>query len=221
MLLCNVRGRKLNWSSGRREVADALVSDGTLPELFSHVWGICLLCIANTIPMRLSEKAKAYATQKHAETNHFYDGHPYAFHLAMVAEEASKYISDYDQETQEQILAGAWCHDLIEDARETYNDVKKVVGIEVAEIVYAVTNKKGRNRAERADAEYYAGIKANPKATLVKIADRLANVRHSKRGNSRMFGLYKGEFEKFKGALYTPGVFEAAWGDLERIFEGK
>ena len=50
-----------------------------------------------------------------------------------------------------------------------------------AEIVYALTNEKGRTRAERAGVKYYEGIRAVPYAPMVKLADRMANVRFSLR----------------------------------------
>lgn len=168
--------------------------------------------------MNLIQTAQQYASQCHANCNHLYDEHPYAFHLAMVAEAASDLAKDYDDATRERIVAAAWCHDLIEDARETYNDVKKVVGEEVAEIVYALTNEKGRTRAERANSKYYEGIKARPYATLVKVCDRIANVRHSRNQKSRMYDTYANEYPDFKAKLYVQGQYEEAWKALDALF---
>ena len=50
---------------------------------------------------------------------------------------------------------------------------------DAAEIVYALTNDKGRTRAERAGERYYAGIRQTPFAPYLKMCDRLANLRHS------------------------------------------
>jgi len=148
--------------------------------------------------MKLSEKAQMYASECHANTNHFYGKHPYAFHLEMVAETAKLFLDEtYSEEEKELILAACWVHDVIEDARETYNDVKKVLGEEVAEIAYALTNEKGRNRAERASDKYYEGIRNTPHAILIKLCDRIANIRYSKETNSRLFDVYKKENENF------------------------
>ena len=100
------------------------------------------------------------------------------------------------------VMFGAWFHDSIEDARLTYNDVRKrarSLGLDeaqafmAAEIVYALTNEKGRTRAERAGVKYYEGIRAVPYAPMVKLADRMANVRFSLRQtsdyNHRMAGV--------------------------------
>lgn len=61
------------------------------------------------------------------------------------------------------LIFGAYFHDSIEDARLTYNDVKAIANKYMTseqshyatEIVYALTNEKGRNRAERANEKYY------------------------------------------------------------------
>lgn len=167
----------------------------------------------------LSEKAKVYATERHAAVNQTYDGHPYAYHLGMVANAAEQFLDAYDLEQQQVILAACWCHDLIEDARETYNDVKAVVGEEVAEIVYALTNEKGRNRGERANEKYYAGIRATPFATLVKLCDRIANLTQSKSKGGRMLAVYRKELPAFRSHLYQQGELEAVWKYLNEILE--
>ena len=167
--------------------------------------------------MTLSQRAKEYATEKHAATNHTYDDYPYAFHLNMVAEAAQLFIGDLQKEKQEVILAACWCHDLIEDARETYNDVREVVGEEVAEIAYALTNEKGRTRKERANKKYYQGIRNTPYADLVKICDRIANVQHSLNQNSRMLDVYRKEYYGFKEQLFHPGKWLKVWEYLDQL----
>lgn len=169
--------------------------------------------------MSLIETARQYASDRHAQVNHHYGDHPYAFHLAMVASYAQRYITDLPAPQQAIILAGCWCHDLIEDARETYNDLKAVVGPEVAELAYALTNEKGRTRAERADDRYYAGIRATPYAPLVKVCDRLANMDHSIQQQSRMADIYAREYPQFRQKLYQSGQYEAAWADLDALVQ--
>lgn len=165
----------------------------------------------------LSTIAQTYASERHAACNHLYDGKPYAFHLQMVAEAATSFSKAYDSETREVIIAAAWCHDVIEDARETYNDVKKVLGEDVAEIVYALTNDKGRTRKERAGDRYYAGIKKTQHATLVKLCDRIANMRHSKETGGRMFEIYQKELPAFRDRLYVKGELEELWTELDEM----
>jgi (p)ppGpp synthase/HD superfamily hydrolase len=94
-------------------------------------------------------------------------------------------------------LRSAWGHDLIEDCRVSYNDVKNQLGQEAADIIYAVSNEKGKTRAERANDKYYEGIRNTPGAVFVKLCDRIANVQYSKMTKSRMFEMYKKENTNF------------------------
>jgi (p)ppGpp synthase/HD superfamily hydrolase len=94
-------------------------------------------------------------------------------------------------------LMATWGHDLIEDCRVSYNDVKQHLGQEAADIVYAVSNEKGKTRAERANDKYYVGIRNTPGAVFVKLCDRIANVQYSKMTKSRMFEMYKKENRHF------------------------
>jgi (p)ppGpp synthase/HD superfamily hydrolase len=113
-----------------------------------------------------------------------------------------------------------WGHDLIEDTRVSYNDVKDQLGQEAADIIYAVSNEKGKNRKERANAKYYEGIWNTPGAVFVKLCDRIANVQYSKMTKSRMFEMYKKENDHFVHALgYTPAHELVTMFDyLEKLF---
>lgn len=145
-----------------------------------------------------------WCIEQHQKTNHLYDDYlPYEFHLRMVVSvcEEFSYLLGNDEFKQNCFLA-AWGHDLIEDTRVTYNDVKKVLGEKVADIIYAVTNEKGKNRKERANDKYYEGILNIPGAVFVKLCDRIANVRYSKMVKSSMFDLYKRENIDFLHKLH-------------------
>ena len=157
------------------------------------------------------EAARTYATACHAAVNQRYDEHPYSFHLGMVADMARTFQELLPSEQRDVAVAGAWVHDVIEDTRQTYNDVVKAVGVEIAEVAYALTNEKGRTRAERASDAYYAGIRANPVAWFVKLCDRLANVAHSARQGGRMVEVYRREHPEFRAKLWKP--------ELEPMFE--
>ena len=61
--------------------------------------------------------------------------------------------------TNHTIRMSCWSHDLIEDTRTSYNDVRNKLGVFVADIVYAVSNEKGKTRKERANDKYYEGIR--------------------------------------------------------------
>ena len=107
----------------------------------------------------INSKIISFAIDAHNKTNHLYDGKPYSVHLSMVVMYAIKYIDCIPTQAQETVINACWLHDTIEDCRLTYNDVKEIAGEEVAEIVYAVSNEKGKNRKERANDKYYEGIR--------------------------------------------------------------
>ncbi len=152
----------------------------------------------------------------HDSVNQIYAGTlPYGFHLDMVVESVRKFghLVCVREEDVLPLFFGAYFHDSIEDARLTYNDVRRqaetVMTMEQAllatEIVYALTNDKGRNRAERAGEKYYQGIRETPYAPFVKLCDRLANITFSCTGEgskgSRMREVYKGEMPHFLTAI--------------------
>ncbi len=161
------------------------------------------------------------ATQLHADTNHTYDGQPYILHLQMVVAYANKYIQLIADNDRTDVIHAAWLHDTIEDCRVTYNDVVNIAGITVADIVYAVSNEKGKTRKERANEKYYEGIRNTPYAVFVKLCDRLANVQYSKTTNSNMLATYKGENEVFLNSLFITNtdkeVYKVMLQELKHI----
>ena len=112
---------------------------------------------------------KESAHALHASVNQTYDGdRPYGFHLDMVADSVYKYghVVCTGEQDNLPMFFGAYYHDSIEDARLTYNDVMRIAkswmdddqALTATEIVYALTNDKGRTCAERAGEKYYKGI---------------------------------------------------------------
>jgi (p)ppGpp synthase/HD superfamily hydrolase len=91
------------------------------------------------------------------------------------------------------------------------------LGVTVAEITYALTNEKGKNRKERANAKYYKGIRETPYATFIKLCDRLANVSYSKSVNSKMIEAYQKEQGGFECQLRYYDEFEACDDDMYAV----
>lgn len=149
------------------------------------------------------EEIREYGDKCHSSVNHMYGNKPYSYHLEMVElfVEANDCLLDT---VGEKYLAriGARLHDTIEDTRKTYNDIKEIVSKEAAEVVYALSNEKGKTRAERANKKYYREIRANKVANFVKICDRLANVQHSVDTKSSMLSKYKEESCHFEEEMW-------------------
>lgn len=143
----------------------------------------------------------------HNEVNQKYDDKPYFVHLSSVAHYAEVYGHNVCESENDilPLIFGAYFHDSIEDARLTYNDVTAIArkymtnqqAYLAAEIVYSLTNEKGRNRAARANEKYYSGIRETPFAPFVKMCDRFANMSYSSINKSRMIDIYKKELEHF------------------------
>ena len=154
------------------------------------------------------EEVRECAHMLHESVNQQYDKkHPYGFHLDMVADSVFKYGHLICQSEHDVVplFFGAFYHDSIEDARMSYNDVTKAARLFMdeeqaymaAEMVYALTNDKGRTRAERAGERYYQGIRETPYAPFLKLADRLANTTysftHCNKENVHMKEIYREE----------------------------
>ena len=165
---------------------------------------------------------EARASALHASVNQYY-GHdlPYAFHLRMAASYLTRFSDDIpmDEDNIETLYAAIYLHDSLEDTRITYNDLKKLLQslneqgctiqvTDAAEMVYALTNDKGRTRAERAGEHYYQGIRTTPFAAILKMCDRLANVRFSTLfvPEQRMVQVYRDENPHFVEAVTTGAV---------------
>jgi len=162
------------------------------------------------------EEVRECAHMLHESVNQQYDKkHPYGFHLDMVADSVFKYGHLICQSEHDvlPLFFGAFYHDCIEDARMSYNDVTKAARLFMddeqaymaAEMVYALTNDKGRTRAERAGERYYQGIRETLYAPFLKLADRLANTTysftHCNKENVHMKEVYREEMPHFLEAI--------------------
>ena len=160
------------------------------------------------------DKAKFYAIEKHKYVNQSYDIYPYSFHLDMVYKVAKRYIDLVPIQDQEEVLAAVWVHDIIEDARENYNDVLEETNETVAEYAFALTNPKGKNRADRNRKEYYDGLKLYKHASFIKLCDRIANVEFSRKSGGSMYKKYQKEAKEFRSKL-DDGRWDEMWKHLE------
>lgn len=151
--------------------------------------------------------------QHDIECNQKYDKIlPYSFHLNLVAKQVEKFkylVGDFEYY---KVLCGAWGHDLIEDARQTYNDIIKLTGEkDIADIIYACTELRGHNRSERHGEEYIQGLRDNRLGLFVKLCDIAANAGYGLLTNSSMYEKYQKEFPELEKKLYR--------AEFEDLFE--
>lgn len=168
--------------------------------------------------------------EAHQKTNHKYDGYiPYEFHLHMALTIAKRFIHLIPQEHRAIVLAAVIAHDSIEDARLTYNDVRKFAlmcqateeeATMIAEMVRAVTNDgRGRDRDERMPDYIYKEIRTIYYSLFVKLCDRLANVQYGLITGGTMPKKYKLENPHFKKMLYSDETYDEMWNELENLFD--
>ena len=162
------------------------------------------------------EQIRQSAHELHQSVNQTYgDQLPYGYHLDMVVggiRDFGHLVCASEQDVLP-LFFGGYYHDSIEDARLTYNDVMAIArtmmteeqALMATELVYALTNDKGRTRAERAGEKYYQGIRETPYAPFVKLCDRLANITYScsevDGSNKRMKEIYKDEMPHFLASI--------------------
>ena len=141
-----------------------------------------------------------------AHGNQTYDGYPYYYHLEQVVD----ILKEYGY-TEDKFIISGYLHDAIEDADVSYNDIRTKFGSEIAEIVYCVTDELGRNRQER-KSKTLPKIAGNKDAIIVKLADRIANLRKPK-----LKGMYTKEFKVFRDHLFIEGHADEMWKELEEL----
>jgi (p)ppGpp synthase/HD superfamily hydrolase len=159
-------------------------------------------------------KAHTFALSSHKDQ--MYGDVPYSVHLTHVVMTALKFIHNIKPELREMIIQACWLHDTIEDTNIMYDDIKKYFGEFVADVVYAVTNEKGKNRKER-NEKTIAGIAQNRYAVFIKLCDKIANTEYSKLELSRMHALYSSEYPHFRECLYIQGEYEDVWDLLDEL----
>lgn len=164
----------------------------------------------------MNTKERALLVAEKAHSTQTYDIYPYIYHIKQVVKIATELGYDED------IIVASTLHDVLEDSDLSYNDIKDSFGVNVAEIVYCVTDELGRNRKERKE-KTYPKIKGNWKATVVKICDRIANMEHSKKYNPKMFKMYQKEYGDFYVAIQSEfhpiEEVSKAWDKLNEISE--
>lgn len=114
------------------------------------------------------------------------------------------------------ILAAAWLHDSIEDQNLKLSYIKKYFGDDIADIVYRVTDERGRNRSER-HKKTYLKIAGHFQATMVKLADRYANVLNSiETENTEIYSMYSKEQDEFLKLLGINSTLNIAKNNLTK-----
>lgn len=162
--------------------------------------------------MSSAEQALAWAIEQHGSQT--YGDEPYEVHL--------RAVFDLVREAggSEVAVMAAALHDIVEDVAEvTAEDVESRFGAEVARVVRALT-KPPRGTPSRVEVYLRAIKDAGPDAVLVKVADRVANVRASAAGptaDARLLEKYRGEAPTFRALLQEGAEHAALWSELDAL----
>ena len=128
------------------------------------------------IDMELIDRAVTYADNKHCHQKRK-DGSPYIIHPLAVAEIVCEMGVDIDA------ILGALLHDCIEDTDASHEEIEKLFGNTVAELVEGVTKLTRANFTSSEEAQMenlrkmFMAMSKDIRVVLIKIADRLHNMR--------------------------------------------
>jgi mutator protein MutT len=163
--------------------------------------------------------AEKFAFGSHLDTLHYYDDFLYSYHLHGVRKVGRRYKHLIPDEEWDDVEGGLLCHDTIEDARRTLNDVEKTLNKNVANGVYALTNEKGRNRDGRANKKYYDEMILVKNAEFMKLCDRIFNIESGLRTGNSMVSKYRKEHQKFKESVWNENSVNLIemWNHLELL----
>ena len=167
-------------------------------------------------PLRAKEAIR-FAQVAHGEQQHA--GRPYIFHLI----ETGEVLRCFDLGTEDMLCAAA-LHDVLEDTAAKYTEIYERFGQNVAELVWAVTDERGRTRDEVKRKTYPKTVFEGENAVNLKLADRIANFQTSiacKTG--KKIYMYLEEMVSFRAALYPLGSMSLwtrlSWleGEMSRV----
>ena len=126
--------------------------------------------------MAIIDKAVDFANEKH-KLQKRKDGSPYIIHPLATAQIVAEMGLDLDA------ILGALLHDCIEDTDTSYEDVSRLFGNTVAELVEGVTKLTRADFSSTEEAQMenlrkmFMAMSKDIRVVLIKIADRLHNMR--------------------------------------------
>lgn len=141
-----------------------------------------------------------FATEAHQRIDHRrkYSNQPYAVHLERVAKTVASVTDD------EEMIAAAWLHDVVEDTPATLDDIERDFGSSIASLVRELTDasKPGDgNRAVRKTIDREHLAQASDRAQTVKLADLIDNCTDITKHDATFARVFLDEMEALLGVL--------------------
>jgi (p)ppGpp synthase/HD superfamily hydrolase len=165
------------------------------------------------------KEAREFAIKAHGEQKYGMQKWDYVYHLDQVVNVLMRF-GHGDQ----LMLSSGYLHDVLEDVKTINKEAFRVQFEDCYPIVFAVTEEPGKNRRER-HSKTLPKIKENPRAVILKLADRIANAENCQlelaiTGKSSHLSMYQKEWKEFHEALYAPGQDVRMWQYLEELCTG-
>lgn len=150
-----------------------------------------------------------------AHDGQMYGDKPYITHVVAVVAVAREFRIDF---LGDEYIPACFLHDVVEDTDFEIDEIAAQFGPRVAALVAAVTCVKGLTRKEKLK-EVYPRIRATRGAVLVKLCDRIANVRSSIATGGSLLSMYTKEYIEFRVQLWDPEdtTSQPLWQELDRL----
>ncbi len=162
------RGQPLLYvdSFGLLEIA---VREGSAEQILGlrRGMGVCIRPLEDT----LERRAFYFAARSHGNQKRKFSYDFYVHHIRRVAATVKEFTDD------EELVAAAYLHDVVEDTPVTTEEVCSLFGTRICTIVEELTDDKGMRR-EMGRLEYVRDrvSRMSPDALLIRLADRMDNL---------------------------------------------
>lgn len=154
-------------------------------------------------------KAISFAVEAHGEQKRKYTGEPYWRHPMRVADWLVAVGTPWGSIWDDEVIAAAWLHDVVEDTPFTLENIKDEFGSKVAQLVGELTNPSKQypelNRAARKKMDREALALVSPEAKSIKLADILDNTPSIVQYGGDFAKIYVGEMKLLLPLLQSEG----------------
>ena len=149
---------------------------GDKSELYSVIqaWNYEANVMISEDDLKLLLKALAFAAARHKDQRRKdVDASPYINHPIALAD----VLCNEGHVTDIEVICGALLHDTVEDTATGPEELEAEFGKAIRDIVLEVTDDKALPKQERKQAQIKHAVGISDKAKLVKLADKISNLR--------------------------------------------
>ena len=169
----------------------------------------------NENDLKLLLKALSFATHKHRDQRRKdVCASPYINHPIILA----NILCNEANVTDIEVICGALLHDTVEDTETTPEELEHKFGASIMAIVLEVTDDKDKSKVERKQAQIDHAAAISDKAKLVKLADKISNLRDVGVNPPAGWSLQRRQ-EYFDWAKQVIDQLRGVHPQLEKIFD--